>query len=73
MNKTAIRGAEEVAQLLKNTCCSCRAPGFSSQHTQGGLQVSITLVSGHLAPSSGLWALAKNALPYVDKIFIHIK
>jgi hypothetical protein len=38
----------------KGTGCSCRGPGFSSQHLQGGSQPSVTPVSLHPTPSSGL-------------------
>ena len=35
---------------VKSTGCSCRGPGFNSQHPHDNWQPSVTLVSGDLVP-----------------------
>lgn len=59
-----------------NICCSCRRCSFSSQHSHGGLQPSLTSVPGVLTLSSDLfryqtctWYTYMHAV----KTFIHIK
>lgn len=39
-------GVGAMAQVVRDTCCSCRGPGFNSQHSCGGWQLSITIVPG---------------------------
>ena len=39
---------------FKSTGCSCRGPGFDSQHPHGSSQVCASPVPGDLMPSSGL-------------------
>ncbi|CAH6942478.1 Sorcs1 [Phodopus roborovskii] len=39
---------------VKNIGCSCRGPGFNSQHQQGGSQASVTPVPRDPTPSSDL-------------------
>lgn len=36
--------------VIKNTCCSCRRPEFSSQYPHGCSQLLVTLVLGYLVP-----------------------
>jgi hypothetical protein len=43
--------------------------GFVSQHQPGDSQQFLTLIFGHLTPSSGL----KDTYIYAGKTFIHIK
>jgi len=40
--------------VIKNTCYSCRGPGFNSQHPHGGPQASLAQVPGNemLLPTS---------------------
>lgn len=35
---------------VKNIYCSCRRPGFESQHPQGRLELLVTLVPGYPMP-----------------------
>ena len=37
--------------MIRSTSCSCRGPGFSSQHPCGDSQSSIAPVAGELTPS----------------------
>lgn len=39
--------------MKKSTGCFSTGPGFDSQHTHGGTQLSVTPVPGDLTPSSG--------------------
>ena len=39
--------------VIKSTSCSCRQPGFNSQHPYGGLQPSLTPVLADPVSSSG--------------------
>lgn len=45
-------GAWRNSSVVKNVCCSCRGPSFNSLQPRGSSQLSITLVSGVLPPSS---------------------
>lgn len=41
-----VLGVGEMAQQLASTCCSCREPGFDSQHTQDDSQPPVIPVPG---------------------------
>jgi hypothetical protein len=40
--------------VVKDADCSCKGPGFDSQHPHDGSQPSEIAISGELASSSGL-------------------
>lgn len=58
--------------LLKSSDYSYRKPRFSFQHSQGGLQLTVTPVPEDLMPSSGLWTSGCTDVR-ADKIPIHRK
>lgn len=69
-------GSWRDGSVLKNAVCSCRGPGFNSQHADGSSQPSVTLVPGDLISFSGLllhhvwkWRTDMDA----DKTSMHIR
>lgn len=65
-----------MAQVVKNTSCSCRAPRTNDQNPHGGWWPFVATVSGHLVPSFDLkshqtctWYTHVHA----GKICIHVK
>lgn len=46
----SIKSGLERSSAVKNACCSCREPGFGSQHPQVDTELSVTAGPGDLTP-----------------------
>lgn len=61
--------------MVTSTCCSCRRPGFYSQHLHSYLQLPITLVPKDLVSSAGLceYEVYTRSLTYMQEKYSYAK